>query len=65
MADNFVDYSDATAIVSGLVNKIDKVNFVGTSAQWDAVPAAEKSKYEIIYITDDIDGYQTAENQGV
>ena len=40
--------------INSATDEISTTDFVGTQAQWDALPAADKEKYDFIHITDDI-----------
>lgn len=51
---NFMSYSDAETVVTGIADKYK--TFKGTQAQWDALSLADKVKYSFADITDDYAG---------
>lgn len=55
MSDNFVDYGNATALMGGVADRIDKDKFIGTKAEWSRLTEEEKAVYNgrIVNITDD------------
>lgn len=55
MSKNFVDYGNATALMGGVADRIDKDKFIGTKAEWDRLTEEEKAVYNgrIVNITDD------------
>ena len=48
------DYSAGDFINISAEHRISTTDFVGTQAQWDALPAAQKANYDFIHITDDV-----------
>lgn len=55
MSKNFVDYGNATALMGGVADRIDKDKFIGTKAEWNRLTEEEKAVYNgrIVNITDD------------
>ena len=53
MSDNFVNYSNATELMTGIADRIDRVTFTGTTAQWNALTPTAKASYDLICLTDD------------
>lgn len=55
MSKNFVDYGNATALMGGVADRIDKDKFIGTKAEWDRLTEEEKAAYNgrVVNITDD------------
>lgn len=54
---NFMAYGDAESVLTGYANAIKSkpTIFYGTLAQWTALPAADKAKYDYTSISDDGD----------
>ena len=56
---NFMSYGDSETVFSGFAGEIKEKEpkiFKGTSAEWDALTAAEQAKYNVKMITDDETG---------
>ncbi len=55
MSSNFVDYGNATALMGGVADRIEKDKFIGTRAEWERLTAEEKAAYNgrVVNITDD------------
>ena len=55
MSSNFVDYGNATALMGGVADRIDKDKFIGTRAEWNRLTEEEKAAYNgrVVNITDD------------
>ncbi len=51
MADNFVNYDNAETLMTGIGDRIDRVTWTGTAAEWAA--EQHKEDYDLICITDD------------
>ena len=48
---NFVDYNNATDLMTGIGDRIDRVTWTGTASEWAA--EQHKDRYDLICITDD------------
>ncbi len=55
MSKNFVDYSNAGDLMSGIENRIEKDKFIGKKQVWNALTQQQKAVYDgrIVNITDD------------
>jgi hypothetical protein len=56
MSNNFVDYGNATALVGGVADRIEKDKFIGTKDDWEQLSLGEKAAYDgrVVNITNDI-----------
>ena len=48
---NFIDYNNATDLMTGIGDRIDRVTWTGTTSEWAA--EQHKDQYDLICITDD------------
>ena len=55
MSSNFVDYGNATSLMGGVADRIEKDKFIGTKDDWEQLSLGEKAVYNgrIVNIIDD------------
>lgn len=56
MSNNFVDVSNATSLMGGVADRIEKDKFIGTKDDWEQLSLGERATYDgrVVNITDDI-----------